>query len=68
MAKQTVWDIRKLKDRKLHVLLKMVISFYLHYINTFMISIYDIRTFSFSGQVPALSRPEKQGSSVYSCT
>ena len=38
MAKQTVSDNRKSKDKKLHILFRMVISFYLHYINTFVLS------------------------------
>ena len=35
MAKQTVSDIRKLKDKKLYLLLRTV---YLHYINAFVLS------------------------------
>ena len=44
----------------LYMLFRTVILFYLHYINTFVLS----RLFLLSGQVPALSSPEKRRSSA----
>ena len=38
VVKQTVFDIRKSKDKKLYILLRTVISFDLHYINAFVLS------------------------------
>ena len=38
VTKQTVSQIRKLKDKKLYIFLRTVISFYLYYINIFVLS------------------------------
>ena len=53
-TKQTV-EHWKIERKKLSLLLTTVISFYLHYINIFVLS----RTFSLSREAPAPLSPEK---------